>query len=130
MDEKIELIVNILIIPRFLKVKETFFPPIFKNLINFSGGQHDRQLKNKTVLITGSSRGLGYVTALALAREGCRVAINSRDEAKVSAAAKNIAGETGAQVIGMAGDVADPDVPERLVSQFARAFGGLRYPHY
>ena len=37
---------------------------------------------------------------LRLAKEGCRVAINSRDEAKVSTAAKDIAGETGAQVIG------------------------------
>ncbi len=85
----------------------------------------DLQLKDKRALITGSSRGLGYATALVLAQEGCRVAINSRDEAKVSAAAKVIAGETGAQVIGLAGDVADPDVPERLVGESARAFGGL-----
>ncbi len=85
----------------------------------------DLQLKDKRALVTGSSRGLGYATALALAKEGCRVAINSRDEAKVSAAAKVIAGETGSQVIGLAGDVADPDVPERLVGESVRAFGGL-----
>jgi 3-oxoacyl-[acyl-carrier protein] reductase len=85
----------------------------------------DLQLKDKRALITGSSRGLGYATALALAKEGCRVAINSRNDAKVTAAAKDIAGETGAQVIGLAGNVADPDVPERLVGESARAFGGL-----
>ena len=85
----------------------------------------DLQLKDKRALITGSSRGLGYATALALAREGCRVAINSRDGAKVSNAAKVIAEETGAQVIGLAGDVAEPDVPQRLVGESARAFGGL-----
>ena len=85
----------------------------------------DLQLKDKSVIVTGSSRGLGYATALALAREGCRVAINSRDEAKVSAVAKVIDGETGARVIGLAGDVADPDVPERLVGEAAGAFGGL-----
>ena len=85
----------------------------------------DLQLKDKRALVTGSSRGLGYATALALAREGCRVAINSRDEVKVSAAAQVITGETGAQVIGLAGDVAAPDVPERLVGESARAFGGL-----
>jgi 3-oxoacyl-[acyl-carrier protein] reductase len=85
----------------------------------------DLQLKDKRALITGSSRGLGYAAALVLAQEGCRVAINSRDEAKVSAAAKIIGAETGTQVIGLAGDVADPDVPERLVGETARAFGGL-----
>ena len=85
----------------------------------------DLHLKDKRALVTGSSRGLGYAVALCLAREGCQVAINSRDEAKVSAAAKDIAGGTGARVIGLAGDVADPDVPERLVGEAARAFGGL-----
>ena len=85
----------------------------------------DLQLKDKCALVTGSSRGLGYATALVLAREGCRVAINSRHEANASAAANAIAGETGARVIGLAGDVADPDVPERLVGEAARAFGGL-----
>jgi len=82
-------------------------------------------LNDKCALITGSSRGLGYATALALAREGCRVAINSRNDLKVTEAAKVIAAETGAQVIGLAGDVSDPDVPERLVGETVRAFGGL-----
>ena len=85
----------------------------------------DLHLKDKRALVTGSSRGLGYATALALAREGCQVAINSRDQAKATAAAQVIARETGARVIGLAGDVADPDVPERLVGETARAFGGL-----
>jgi 3-oxoacyl-[acyl-carrier protein] reductase len=85
----------------------------------------DLQLKDKRALITGSSRGLGYATALALAREGCRVAINSRHVEKITATAQDIAVETGAQVIGLAGDVAGPDVPERLVGESVRAFGGL-----
>ena len=83
------------------------------------------QLKDKRALVTGSSRGLGYATALGLAREGCQVAINSRNEAKVTAAAKTIAKETGAQIIGLPGDVSDPDIPERLVGETARTFGGL-----
>jgi 3-oxoacyl-[acyl-carrier protein] reductase len=85
----------------------------------------DLKLKELRALVTGSSRGLGYATALALAREGCLVAINSRDEGKASAAAKAIVGETGARVIGLAGDVADLHVPERLVGETAQAFGGL-----
>jgi 3-oxoacyl-[acyl-carrier protein] reductase len=85
----------------------------------------DLQLKGKCALVTGSSRGLGYATALALAKEGCRLAVNSRDEAKISAAAQKIAVETGAKVIGLAGDVTDPEAPERIIGEAVQALGGL-----
>lgn len=85
----------------------------------------DLGLKNKIALVTGSSRGLGYATALALAKEGCRVVVNSRDEARVKAAAGKIASETGAQVVGIAGDMGLPDVPAQLVAQTVEIFGGL-----
>lgn len=85
----------------------------------------DLHLKDKRALVTGASRGLGYAVALGLAREGCRVAVNSRDEARIAAAARAISKETGTRVIGLAGDVSDPDVPERIVGEAARAFGGL-----
>jgi len=75
--------------------------------------------------VTGSSRGLGYALALSLAREGCQVAINSRDEKEISSAAKIIEAGTGTRVIGLAGDVGDPDVPKRLVGEAVRAFNGL-----
>lgn len=85
----------------------------------------DLKLKNKRALVTGSSRGLGYATALALAREGCKVAINSRDEAKIKSIAEKTSKETGTQVIGLAGDVSLPDAPEKLVKQTVETFGGL-----
>jgi 3-oxoacyl-[acyl-carrier protein] reductase len=85
----------------------------------------DLQLKDKRALVTGSSRGLGYATALGLAREGCRVAVNSREDARAVAAAQAIAKETNTKAIGLAGDVAEPEVPARLVGEAARAFGGL-----
>ncbi|MCJ7433076.1 MAG: SDR family oxidoreductase [Anaerolineales bacterium] len=85
----------------------------------------DLKLKNKRALITGSSRGLGYATALALAKEGCKVAINSRDEVKIKSVAEKLSKETGTQVIGLAGDVSLPDMPEKLVKQTVEAFGGL-----
>lgn len=85
----------------------------------------DLQLEGKRALVTGSSRGLGYATALTLAKEGCKVAINSRDETKVSAVAAQITTATGGYVLGLAGDLADPDVPGRLVNEAARLLGGL-----
>jgi 3-oxoacyl-[acyl-carrier protein] reductase len=85
----------------------------------------DLGLKNKRAFVAGSSRGLGYATALALAKEGCNVAINGRDEAKIKAAAENLSVETGAQVIGLAGDVSSIGVSEKLIQQTVDAFGGL-----
>lgn len=85
----------------------------------------DLHLKDKIALVAGSSRGLGFATALALAKEGCKVAINGRDEAKIKSAAEKLSKETGAQVIGLAGDVSLRDVPAQLVAQTVEAFGGL-----
>jgi len=85
----------------------------------------DLKLKDKIALVTGSSRGLGYAAALALAKEGCKVAINGRDEAKIKSVAEKMSKETGSQVVGLAGDVSLPDMPEKLVQQTVEAFGGL-----
>ncbi len=85
----------------------------------------DLQLKGKIALITGASKGLGYATALQLAREGCKVAINGRDEVRVKNAAEKISKETGSQVTGLTGDAALPDMPEKLVQQTVDAFSGL-----
>lgn len=85
----------------------------------------DLGLKDKIALVAGSSRGLGYATAFALAKEGCRVAINGRDEARIKSVAEKLSKETGTQVIGLAGDVGLPDVPEKLIRQTVDAFGGL-----
>ena len=85
----------------------------------------DLGLKDKIALVTGTSRGLGFATALTLAREGCQVAVNSRSEESAKAAAENIASETGTQAIGLAGDVSEVGVAENLVNETIEVFGGL-----
>lgn len=85
----------------------------------------DLELKDKRALVSGSSRGLGYATARALAKEGCKVAINGRDELKIKNIAEKVDKETGTQVIGLAGDVSQLDVPEKLIQQTVETFGGL-----
>ena len=65
----------------------------------------DLQLRGKRTIVTGASRGLGHATAVALAAEGCRVAISSRDPDRIAAAADAI----GAHPV--AADMADPAGP-------------------
>jgi len=85
----------------------------------------DLGLKDKRALVIGSSRGLGHAVALTLAREGCMVAINSRNESKIKAAAEKIASETGTQAYGVAGDVSDASTADNLVRSVVESLGGL-----
>jgi 3-oxoacyl-[acyl-carrier protein] reductase len=85
----------------------------------------DLKLKDKRALVTGSSRGLGYATALALAKEGCKVAINGRDEFNLLEAAHKIHKETNVLIYPMVGDVSDPAMPEKLIADTVKLLGGL-----
>jgi 3-oxoacyl-[acyl-carrier protein] reductase len=88
----------------------------------------DLKLKGKRALVTGASRGLGFATALGLASEGVRVAINSRNPESSANAAQTIQEQTGLQVTSLPGDVTDPQTTERLVQQAQEALGGARSP--
>ena len=61
-------------------------------------------LQNKTVLITGGSRGLGLVLAREFAREGSRLVLCARDEQELEYARMDL-GELGAEVMIVKCDV-------------------------
>ncbi len=73
----------------------------------------DLGLRGRGALVASSSRGLGYATALGLAKEGCNVVINGRDQCQVKEAASSIEKETGARVSGIAGDMSDPRATQK-----------------
>lgn len=85
----------------------------------------DLGLKDKIALVTAGSKGLGFATAAALAADGCRIALNGRDEAELEKAVGKLRSAYGAEVIGLAGDVSKPEVPQALVDGTVAAFGGL-----
>jgi 3-oxoacyl-[acyl-carrier protein] reductase len=85
----------------------------------------DLGLKDLKALVTGASRGLGYAVALGLAHEGCSVAVNSRDEARLKAAAERLAKATGSKVAVAAGDVTLAGVADKVVAEAVAALGGL-----
>ena len=55
----------------------------------------DLKLTNKLALVTGSTAGIGYAIAEALAREGARVIVNGRTQAAVDAAEITFRMKTG-----------------------------------
>jgi len=85
----------------------------------------DLGLKGKVVLVTGASEGIGKATAMAFAREGAKVAINARREAVLNAAADEIAGVTGEQVLPLAGDMMDLDVLPGLADAVLERWGRI-----
>lgn len=61
-----------------------------------------------TALVTGANRGIGREVARQLAPRGYEVLLSARDGEQASAAAQEIAGETGASVRALTLDVSDP----------------------
>jgi 3-oxoacyl-[acyl-carrier protein] reductase len=65
----------------------------------------DLGLTNKIAMVAGASRGLGFAVARALASEGAKVSMSSRDAEAISSAAQKIQKETGGTVLAVAADV-------------------------
>jgi 3-oxoacyl-[acyl-carrier protein] reductase len=85
----------------------------------------DYQLTGKRAIVMASSRGLGYASALGLAREGCHLVMCSRDEARIEAAAEKVRRETGARVKPLVADVSSRAEAARLVNAAVAEYGGL-----
>jgi 3-oxoacyl-[acyl-carrier protein] reductase len=85
----------------------------------------DLGLDGKVALVAASSKGLGKASALALAREGARVTICSRTEAELQAAAEEIRGETGAEVLAVPADLTTAEGIGHVVAATVTRFGGV-----
>ncbi|MCI8422999.1 MAG: 3-oxoacyl-ACP reductase FabG [Lawsonibacter sp.] len=80
---------------------------------------------NKTVLITGASRGIGAACARLFAREGWDIAIGfHRSQARAEALAR-VLGNPGIRAVPIQADVSRPEEAVRLVHQAEEALGCL-----
>ncbi len=85
----------------------------------------DLKLKDKVVLVTAASRGLGAASARRFAEEGARVAISSRNHERISLAAEAIRRDTGAEVWPIVGDVSKPPEVDQTVKAVIDRWGRL-----
>lgn len=85
----------------------------------------DLNLKDKVVLITGASRGLGATSARLLAAEGARLALTARTAAELEGVSARIRGETDAEVLPLPMDLTAAEAAETLRAQTLAAFGRI-----
>ncbi len=81
-------------------------------------------LRGQTALVTGSSRGLGFLLARELAREGCRVVLCARNEAELARAQRDLEQE-GARVLAVRCDVSDQAEVTELIATATAHFGPI-----
>lgn len=84
----------------------------------------DLGLDGQVALVTAASRGLGKAAAMAMGREGTRLAIFARSE-DIRAAADEIRKETGAEVLAIQGDLLQPADIERAAAETLKAYGQI-----
>ena len=82
-------------------------------------------LQNKVVLVTGGSGGLGRALGRAFAREGCRVVLSARNEAKLKAAAEEMSREGGA-ALALPCDITEKDQVLRLAEAIRARWGPVQ----
>ncbi|HXM56009.1 MAG TPA: SDR family oxidoreductase [Candidatus Dormibacteraeota bacterium] len=85
----------------------------------------DLQLRGKTAIVTGGSRGIGKAVARALAAEGVDVAVVARGEADLEAAANELAGETGRRVVPVPCDTSSDESVREMVGRVVADLGGV-----
>lgn len=82
-------------------------------------------LKDRTAVVAAASQGLGYAVASALAAEGVKLAICSRNKQRIEAAAEKIREQHGTEVLPEALDVTDSKAVHDFVESAAKRFGRI-----
>jgi NAD(P)-dependent dehydrogenase (short-subunit alcohol dehydrogenase family) len=84
----------------------------------------EMDLKDKVVVITGGSRGLGLALARGFAREGCSLVLCARNEDELKAAKEDLA-NVGTEVMTVPCDVADRAQVEHLIAASIERYGRI-----
>ena len=81
-------------------------------------------LKDKSVVVTGSAKGIGRYIAHRFAQEGAKVTIADVDEARLQQTVGEL-GEMGAEAMAVPTDVTSEDAVASLMAQVNERFGGI-----
>lgn len=85
----------------------------------------DLGLAGRRYLLTGASRGLGLATARHLVADGADVLLVARDGQRLADAARELEALDAGRAHTLTGDLADPDLPHRVLAAARERVGGL-----
>ena len=82
-------------------------------------------VEGKCSVVTGGAQGIGLAIGRRLAQNGARVVLVDIDPARAEAAATQLSGETGAEVLGLGCDVTSESAVHAAAAETVERFGGL-----
>jgi NAD(P)-dependent dehydrogenase (short-subunit alcohol dehydrogenase family) len=88
-------------------------------------GHTSYDYSGESAIVTGSTKGIGRGIAEGLADAGANVVINSRTSEDVDEAVEEMQAEAGGRIVGVSGNVGDPDDIEHLVETAIDEFGQI-----
>ena len=84
----------------------------------------DSGLSGRVALVTGGSRGIGKAVALALAREGVKVAVNFNKSGREADAVVTSIERAGGRAIAFGADVSSASAVQTMIAKIAAEWGG------
>jgi 3-oxoacyl-[acyl-carrier protein] reductase len=85
----------------------------------------DLQLSGKVAMVAAASRGMGRASAMGFAREGARVSICARSADELQRTERDIAEQTGAEILAVPTDLTRADAIQTWAKRTVERFGGV-----
>lgn len=85
----------------------------------------DQEFANRTILVTGGTRGIGRAASERLASEGARVAVNYVSNADAAREAVQAISDAGGTAVAVQGNIASPEEAQSIVAQTRDALGPI-----